>query len=88
MPKKFIPSPELLATILTRYKETKNYSLVSRETGLTAAVVKRIIDENKEAPKNQFTYIGPAPVEPAAPQLKKIPYYYELTLLMKEHLNV
>lgn len=88
MPKKFIPSPELLNTILTRYNETKNYSLVSRETGISTAIIKRIIEENSGGPKNQFIYYGPAPIEPTSPQLKKIPYYYELTLLMKEILNV
>lgn len=46
MAKKFIPSPEQLELILTRYKETKNYSLVSRETNLSVAIIKRIIHES------------------------------------------
>lgn len=45
MPKKFVPDPQLLNTILTRYKETGTYAQVSRETGLSTAVVKRIIEE-------------------------------------------
>lgn len=45
MPKKFVPDPELLNVILTRYKETKNYNQVSRETGLSTAIIKRIITE-------------------------------------------
>lgn len=44
---KFIPTPEQLNTILTRYQETKNYSQVSRETGLSTAIIKRIISENE-----------------------------------------
>lgn len=50
MAKKFIPSPEQLELILTRYKETKNYSLVSRETNLSVAIIKRIIQES-DAPE-------------------------------------
>ena len=46
MAKKFVPTPEQLELILTRYKETKNYTLVSRETGLSVAIIKRIITEN------------------------------------------
>ena len=48
MAKKFEPSPELLEQILTRYAETKNYSQVSRETGLSVTIVKRIIQESGE----------------------------------------
>ena len=48
MAKKFEPSPELLKQILTRYAETKNYSQVSRETGLSVTIVKRIIQESGE----------------------------------------
>lgn len=48
MPKKFIPDAALLSTILTRYKETNSYAAVSRETGLSAAIIKRIITENTE----------------------------------------
>lgn len=45
MPKKFEPTPELRQQILIRYKETSNYSLISRETNLSVAIVKRIIQE-------------------------------------------
>lgn len=45
MAKKFVPDPELLNTILTRYKETGTYAQISRETGLSTTVVKRIIEE-------------------------------------------
>lgn len=52
MAKKFIPTPEQLELILTRYKETKNYTLVSRETGLSVAIIKRIITENTTTETN------------------------------------
>ena len=52
MAKKFIPTPEQLELILTRYKETKNYTLVSRETGLSVAIIKRIISENTTTETN------------------------------------
>lgn len=45
MAKKFEPSPEVLEQILTRYKETSNYSLVSRETGISVTIIKRLIQE-------------------------------------------
>lgn len=48
MAKKFVPTQEQLEQILTRYKETGNYSLVSRETGLSVAIIKRIIQESEE----------------------------------------
>ena len=48
MAKKFIPTAEQLELILTRYNETKNYSLVSRETNLSVAIIKRIIQEAGE----------------------------------------
>lgn len=102
MPKKFIPSPEQLEQILTRYEETKNYALVSRETGLSAIIIKRIIQESEEGevettvgknsniPKpigpNEFSYIGPAPQETFLPTKKD--YYTIIYRLMKEKLNV
>lgn len=49
MAKKFVPTQEQLKQILTRYKETSNYSLVSRETGLSVAIIKRIIQEAGES---------------------------------------
>lgn len=52
MAKKFVPTPEQLELILTRYKETKNYTLVSRETGLSVAIIKRIITENTTTETN------------------------------------
>ena len=64
MAKKFIPTAEQLELILTRYNETKNYSLVSRETNLNVAIIKRIIqeagettstDEEKPLPKPKTT---------------------------------
>lgn len=48
MPKKFEPSAELLERILSRYKETNNYSLVSRETGISVAIIKRLIQEAEQ----------------------------------------
>ena len=61
MAKKFVPTPEQLELILTRYKETKNYTLVSRETGLSVAIIKRIITENTTTETNTT-----APVKTAA----------------------
>lgn len=64
MAKKFVPTQEQLEQILTRYKETSNYSLVSRETNLSVAIIKRIIqeagegnttDEEKSLPKPKTT---------------------------------
>ena len=55
MAKKFIPDAELLNTIITRYKETKNYSQVARETGLSVVVIKRILSENNEAAAQSAT---------------------------------
>lgn len=64
MAKKFVPTQEQLEQILTRYKETSNYSLVSRETNLSVAIIKRIIqeagegnttDEEKSLPKPKIT---------------------------------
>ena len=62
MAKKFVPTQEQLEQILTRYKETSNYSLVSRETNLSVAIIKRIIqetygdnDEEKPLPKPKTT---------------------------------
>lgn len=64
MAKKFVPTQEQLKQILTRYKETSNYSLVSRETNLSVAIIKRIIqeagegnatDEEKPLPKPKTT---------------------------------
>lgn len=48
MAKKFEPSQELLEQILSRYKETSNYSLVSRETGISVAIIKRLIQEAEQ----------------------------------------
>lgn len=51
MPKKYEPTPEMLKQILDWYEETHNYSEVTRRSGLSSVVVKRIIVENTE-PKN------------------------------------
>ena len=59
MAKKFEPSPELLEQILTRYNETKNYSQVSRETGLSTAIIKRIIQESGEENAAQPDNVDP-----------------------------
>lgn len=49
MAKKFVPTQEQLEQILTRHKETGNYSLISRETNLSVAIIKRIIQEAGES---------------------------------------
>lgn len=89
MAKKYIPSPEELRTILELYSQTKTYAAVSRETGLSAAVVKRIIEENSTAASNGsfITYNGIPPVEPAVAPSKAM-FYYKLMVLMKEILHV
>ena len=47
MPAKYVPSEEELKLIMSYYAEAGTYSEVSRRTGLSLPVVKRIIDENK-----------------------------------------
>ena len=61
MAKKFVPTQEQLEQILTRYKETSNYSLVSRETNLSVAIIKRIIQEAGE-PSTTSTTTSEKPV--------------------------
>lgn len=87
MPKKYEPTPEMLQTILTRYNETKNFSLVSRETGLSYNILKRIITEHEASgAKNEYIYTGPMPLETELPT--KAMYYHQIICLMKEHLHV
>ena len=88
MAKKFVPDPELLNTILTIYKTEGSYAAVSRATGISPTIIKRIITENcGSANKNSFTYEGLPPEEPKMP-ISKAQFYYKLQLLMKEILNV
>jgi len=88
MAKKFIPDPELLNTILTIYKAEGSYAAVSRATGISPTIVKRIITENcGSASKSSLTYEGLPPEEPKMP-ISKAQFYYKLQLLMKEILNV
>lgn len=49
MPAKYIPSEEELKLIMSYYAEAGTYSEVSRRTGLSLPVVKRIVDENKNS---------------------------------------
>lgn len=49
MPAKYVPSEEELKLIMSYYAEAGTYSEVSRRTGLSLPVVKRIIDENKKS---------------------------------------
>ena len=77
MPAKYIPSEEELKQILQYYAECKTYSEVSRRTGLSLPVVKRIIDENKtEIPKaaalvKHLVYNGLVPLETKEKQIKE-----------------
>lgn len=89
MAKKFIPDPELLNTILTTYKTEGSYAAVSRTTGISPTIIKRIITENCNIAngKNTLTYSGLPPEEPDKP-ITKAQFYYKLQLLMKEILNV
>lgn len=75
MAKKFIPDPELKEQILTRYKETKNYSLVSRETGLSVLIIKRIIQEDGE-PATQPTTTYKKPTTASQVLAAKREYFY------------
>lgn len=75
MAKKFIPDPELKEQILTRYKETKNYSLVSRETGLSVLIIKRIIQEEGE-PAVQPTTTYKKPTTASQVLAAKREYFY------------
>lgn len=76
MAKKFIPDPELKEQILTRYKETKNYSLVSRETGLSVLIIKRIIQEEGEQPAAQPTTTYKKPTTASQVLAAKREYFY------------
>lgn len=89
MAKKFVPDPELLNTILTTYKTEGSYAAVSRVTGISPAIIKRIITENcgPTNGKNYLSYEGLPPEEPKMP-ISKAQFYYKLQLLMKEILNV
>ena len=49
MPAKYIPNEEELKLIMQYYAEAGTYSEVARRTGLSLAVAKRIIDENKSS---------------------------------------
>lgn len=88
MPKKFIPTPELLQTILTRYEETHNYAAVSRETGISANIIKRIISENTEAAKPVAVLQSPAVIPQETQLPSKAQFYYLLQCLVKEQNNV
>ena len=82
---KFVPDEALLNTILTRYKETHNYSAVARETGLSVAIVKRIVSENTSniSGKTILVFTGNLPTEGEVPPSKNI-FYYKLQELTKE----
>ena len=67
MPAKYIPSEEELKLIMSYYTEAGTYSEVSRRTGLSLPVVKRIVDENKTSYVNKrincLVYNGAIPEE-------------------------
>lgn len=69
MAKKFVPTQEQLEQILTRYKETSNYSLVSRETSLSVAIIKRIIQEAGETSQTTTSTEKPLPKPKTTAQL-------------------
>ena len=89
MAKKYVPSPEELRNILELYDKHKTYAAVSRETGLSTTVIKRIIEESTSPANNGsiITYNGPVPAEPAAAPSKAM-FYYKLLTLMREILHV
>ena len=76
MAKKFIPTAEQLELILTRYNETKNYSLVSRETNLSVAIIKRIIQEADETTSTDEEKPLPKPKTTAQILVYNKPYRY------------
>jgi hypothetical protein len=53
MPAKYVPTEEELKLIMSYYTEAGTYSEVSRRTGLSLPVVKRIVDENKTSYANK-----------------------------------
>lgn len=73
MSKKYIPSEEQLKEILAYYSMSGSYQEVSRRTGLSAAIVKRIIEENLEEKKEfnvkNYVYNGFPPEEPSNKQI-------------------
>lgn len=77
MAKKFVPTQEQLEQILTRYKETSNYSLVSRETNLSVAIIKRIIQEAGEG--NTTNEEKPLPKPKTAAQILAYHKEYKYT---------
>ena len=85
MPKRYEPTAEMLANILKWYKETKNYTEVSRRTGLTVLIVKRIITENSD--RIPVIYNGLPPKERQEYSFDYHQYYSELKKLSEELRN-
>lgn len=85
MPKRYEPTSEMLANILKWYKETKNYTEVSRRTGLTVTIIKRVITENSE--RIPVIYNGLPPKEREEYSFNYFQYYEELKKLSEELRN-
>ena len=85
MPKRYEPTSEMLANILKWYKETKNYTEVSRRTGLTVTIIKRIITENSD--RIPVIYNGLPPKEKEEYSFNYFQYYEELKKLSEELRN-
>ena len=85
MPKRYEPTPEMLVNILKWYKETKNYTEVSRRTGLTVTIIKRIITENSD--RIPVIYNGLPPKEKEEYSFNYFQYYEELKKLSEELRN-
>ena len=85
MPKRYEPTSEMLANILKWYKETKNYTEVSRRTWLTVTIIKRVITENSE--RIPVIYNGLPPKEREEYSFNYFQYYEELKKLSEELRN-
>lgn len=80
MANRYEPSKEELERIISLYKQTKNYTEVSRQTGISVTIIKRLIEESKSA--TSLIYTGMAPFEPTVKNWTS--YNDEIEKLYKE----
>lgn len=85
MGKKYVPSEEELQRILSRYAETHNYSAVSREFGISAQIVSRLVKESESKNDGQWVYVyeGSAPMEGDTKMTKNV-FYGQLLQLQRK----
>lgn len=88
---KYIPTQEELELIKTCYATYGTYAQVSRSTGLSQSVVKRIIEENdfkKESVKlKKLIYNKEEPAEPENPFYLTFDFKKEIIQLYEEVIN-